>query len=398
MFYRMSKTFFVLFLFYIGWFQTFVFPIPRMPLILGGSMIILLVLHKMLSEKNTRFIISKPIFILLFFILYSLLSGFFVVYDKNHFINSLFTYVQIVAMMIYIVNISTIDKNNNFFIKCYVIFSIFYMLCMMLWGFEGREGRLALSENSNPNGDGLTLLFGVFCILFLTKPKKIGKLIVSLVLVSLHIYIIVETGSRKSFIGVILLVLFWFSFAFKDYWKAYSISKKLIFLLVLLILLVVLVPKFSYIFLDSSVYHRLIKRGYTISSDQIRSGMYRESLAFFYANPLFGIGFNHYRILSIYGTYSHSTYAELISTTGIIGTIIYLLSYVVIIYNLIVIYIKNAKSKISLQSLQYMILMFIMLVLGTGVIHFYRITDNIMFALMISFYQIEKSKLNKQAI
>ena len=46
----------------------------------------------------------------------------------------------------------------------------------------------------------------------------------------------------------------------------------------------------------------------------------------------------------------------------------------------------------SLKSLQYLILMATMLALGIGVIHFYNITDNIMFALMISFYQVEKNK------
>jgi len=41
--------------------------------------------------------------------------------------------------------------------------------------------------------------------------------------------------------------------------------------------------------------------------------------------------------------------------------------------------------------------MFVMLILGTGVIHFYSIRDNIMFSIMISFYYIEKLKLKQNA-
>ena len=46
------------------------------------------------------------------------------------------------------------------------------MITMLLWGYDGPGGRLQLSATSNPNGDGLTLLFGIFCILTLINPKN----------------------------------------------------------------------------------------------------------------------------------------------------------------------------------------------------------------------------------
>ncbi|HOA81760.1 MAG TPA: O-antigen ligase family protein [Defluviitaleaceae bacterium] len=255
-----------------------------------------------------------------------------------------------------------------------------------------KGGRLALSENSNPNNDGLTLFYGVFCFLMLLDTKKINRLLLSLGLIGLFSYTIILTGSRKSFMALVILLFLWFFLVFRRYWKLYSLPQKIILLLVAVIISSIAMSQFISILLDSTLFKRLIEGGYSISSDKTRSGMYQEAIKFFIDNPLCGIGFNHYRLLSRYQTYSHSTYAEIISTTGIIGTLIYFLPYIIIIYNLFLLYIRKKGTMTSLKSLQYLILMATMLALGIGVIHFYNITDNIMFALMISFYQVEKNK------
>ena len=46
------------------------------------------------------------------------------------------------------------------------------MCTILFWGVAVKGGRLALSENSNPNNDGLTLFYGVFCFLMLWILKK----------------------------------------------------------------------------------------------------------------------------------------------------------------------------------------------------------------------------------
>lgn len=373
------------------------FPIPYMSIILGLGMISVLILHKMKTVRRISFVIPKPISIWLLFSFYVMLSGFFVAFNKVHLLDSLFKFVQILAMMIYIINISIIEKSNEFFIKTYLLYSIVYMFTMLLWGFNGPGGRLYLSASSNPNSDGLILLFGVFCVLMLFDMRKSNRFILSLGLLGLFTYTIILTGSRKSFIALVFLLALWFILAFKDYWRICPVNRKIQSLLVLIAMPVAVAYRFVPAFFDSTLYRRLVTKGYSLLSDQARSRMYVEALQFFYEKPLFGIGFNHYRLLSVYKTYSHSTYAEIISTTGIIGTIIYFSAYVVIVYNLYKLYRKTKGTIIGLKSLQYIILMITMLALGLGAIHFYGIMDNIMFALMISFYYIEKNKL-KQAI
>ncbi len=390
MFLNLSKLFYVLFLFYLGWFQQAFFQIPRMPLVLGLGMLGCLILYKFGNDTRVSFVVTTPLLIWTCFCVYILFSGFFIAFDLGYLASSWFTYLQILAMIFFIINISEIDGDIDFFIKTYLLFSIVYMFSMLFWGFH-IGGRVFLSETSNPNGDGLALLFGVFCVLFLAESKKVNRLIVNLSLVALFMYMIILTASRKSFLAALLLVLFWLAFSFPRIWKKYSIVSKIISISVFLLALLALFYKFAPLFMETTLFQRLAK-GVWISSDVTRSGMYNEAFQFFLDKPLFGVGFKHYELLSIYNTYSHSTYAEVLSTTGLVGTIIYFSAYLVIISNLYSLFIKARGTPVAIKSLNFLLLMFVMLVLGTGVIHFYGIIDNIMFALMISFYYVERRK------
>jgi O-antigen ligase len=395
MIYKLSKIMYIVFLFYIGWFLDVFFVMPKMSLFLGSGMIILLILSMMLSSKKTSLVIASPVYIWLIFVLYVLISGFFITKYTNHLINSIFTYVQTLALIIYIINISANEKDNKFFLKSYAVYSMTLMVTMLFWGHTGVDGRLRLSVSSNPNGDALVLLYGIFCILILFNSKKISRFIFLMGIAGLYIYTILLTGSRKAFLAAVLLIILWFVLVFRRYWTGYSSKNKILSIFILFVILTTLMIIFIPEFLESTTYMRLTGKGYSLFGNEARSGMYKEALNFFYNNPFFGIGFDHFRLLSSYGVYSHSTYAEIISTTGIIGALIYFSAYFLIVYNLIKIYIKKKGNNISIISLQYLVLMLVMLALGFGVIHFYRINDSIMFAFMISFYYTEKTNLLK---
>jgi O-antigen ligase len=362
-----------------------------MNMILGLSMIIFFVLFSLNTNVKFPFVFTKPITIWLVFGFYSLLSGVFVAFNTVHLANSIFTYFQILAMLIYIVNISIIEKDNSFFLKSYLMFSLIYMFTMLFFGYNGPGNRLYLSEISNPNGDGIILIYGVFCLLMLIDTKKLKRFMLSLILLVFYSYTIIQTGSRKSFIVLGLFVILWFVLVYKDFWKTYSMKNKMISVIIFSLFLFIIIYNFLPVLLESTLYYRLSEGGYTISSSEARSNMYIQALDLFYKNVLFGVGFDQYRI--VYGGYSHSTYAEIISTTGIIGTVLYFSSYLIIIYNLIKLSINHYRPIVSIKSKQYLILMVAILALGLGIIHFYNINDNIMFGLMISFYEVQKRKI-----
>ena len=63
---------------------------------------------------------------------------------------------------------------------------------------------------------------------------------------------------------------------------------------------------------------------FTSGSTKMRSEMYEESIDFFKRSPLFGIGYDQFRVLSRYKLYSHSTYAEVMADGGIIGMLLFI--------------------------------------------------------------------------
>lgn len=393
MLYRLSKVFFVLYLFYNGLFSKVVLDIPKLTPILGLSIIIFYTLHKIIT-RDYYISIPRPLLILFFFLLYALSVGVILSYDIPLLLSSLFTYAYTLILMLFIINASVTEKNNAFFVYVWLTYSIVYMITMLLWGYD--YGRLVLTEGSNANGDALILLIGIFCALNTLKTNKFLHLVITLAVVGISIYTIMLTGSRKSFLAAILMVLLWFVFVFKDYWKILDLHKKLLAIITIVMSLPLIIMKSLPLFWESSIYLRLTERGVSLSDDATRNGMYNEALKFFIDNPIFGIGFNQFRVHSIYDTYSHSTYAEILSTTGLLGTLIYFAAYILIIYNLIKLYLKTKGTITAVRSIQYLILMFIMLLLGTGVIHFYSFRDNVVLAIIISFYYIEKEKMKNK--
>lgn len=390
-FYKLSKVFFILYLFYVGWFSDVFYNISILPMLLGIATILFFLLYK-LTTKEAIIAIPKPTLFLIIFLIYALLTGLFVAIDKGYLFSSIFTFSHKVILMIYIINISMIEKSNRFFLKVWLIYSIIYSLTMLFFGYENIGGRLLLSINSNPNTDALMLLMGVFCCIALLKHNKLNQMLLSIALIGILSYTIFLTGSRKTVLALIFLIVFWLFIVLKNYWLNYSLKKKIGLTFVMLMVCIPLIYKFLPAIKETSFYDRL-EDGLTLASDPIRSKMYSEAIDLLSRSPLIGVGFNHFRFYSIFNTYSHSTYAELLATTGIIGTVIYLSSYLIILINLGLVHFKYSEKNLSTKALEYLLFMIILLLLGTGVIHFYSFRDFIIIAIIISFYFVEKRKI-----
>jgi O-antigen ligase len=390
MFLKLAKFSYLFFIFYIIWIQNAFYAINNAPLILGISMMGFLLLHIMNSNGKFYTLKQKPVLVYFIFSFYILFTGYIVAVNKTLLISSVLTFFQIVLMMIFIIEVSIREKSTSFFLKSYTVLAIVYAINLVFWGFDN-GGITTISPTSNPNGDGLILLFGIFCLLMLLDNKYPIRFIAFYVAVGFLFYAIVLTGSRKSFLFAILLVLLWLIFVFKYHWMLSSFMKKMLLSFLIMISFGIVATEFLPLIFDSALYTRL--SGGLTGGDQIRKAMYSTALEYFYSNPIVGIGFNQFKELSPWKTYSHSTYAEIISTTGIIGSILYFIPYFFIIYNLLSIYRNEKQTTINAQALFYLILMAVMLALGTGVIYFYDIISNIMLALMISFYLIQKTRL-----
>lgn len=386
-----SKALYLLFVFYTNWFQKRYFSISNLPLVLGSGMIVFLLSHKFIMTKKLKFNVPKPLTLWVIFAIYCLVSGVFVTSGSSQFLSSWITYLQVLILVFYIINVSMMERTNKFFVTSMFALSLVYLITMLVDGFVTKQGRLYFSETSNPNSDGMLLFAGMFCLLMLLNRKKLMHVAVGLIIVSVYMYVIIQTGSRKSFLISLFYLFCWLIFSFRSIFTGLKPFQKIILFIMSCTIIYLSVSIIVPLFFESSLYTRLLTRGMLISDEQARSAMYQEAWQMFLAKPLFGVGFKQYEVLSSFRTYSHSTYAEIIATTGIIGTVIYFFPYFLISINLIRI-LKDGTGTQSSSTVQYLLFMASMLILATGVIHFYSIQDNIMFALMISFYEIEKRK------
>lgn len=388
MFLILSKLFFVLIVMYYGWFQIVFFQIPNMLFILGTIMMLCIFMHAYIYKTTIIKYISIELFMWILFAFTSLVLGFFVARNIVLMTDSLLTYIQFLILIYGIVYISIQDNSIDFFIDLFIMFSTVCAITVTFFGVEFSSGRISMGSNSNPNSVGIIMAIGVCCVLFKLNIKKIFKSIFLFCIIFLLLYATILTGSRKSFLSIVFILIFWIVFvAFR---KIERTKLKALFLLILL-----LIAGYSilYKFFQESILIQRLDELFT-RGDVTRTGMYKEAIELFKQSPIVGVGFNNYRVLSVYGTYSHSTYAEALACTGLIGVILYFIPYIILLIKYSILFFnKTLNGELISQSRVMLGLFCILLFLGIGIIHFYGMSSSIAFGLIIAF-----SILNKEYI
>lgn len=384
---KISKLFYFCLLMYYGWFQVVFFQIPNMLLILGIGMMGFIFLHAIMYRVNLLRTLTIEFSLWIMFAVTSLLFGLLIATNQNVLMNQLMTFIQFLIMMYGIIYISIQDRKIDFFINTFIIFSIVCAFTTLFWGVDYGQGRLSMGMSNNPNSLGITMAIGVCCVLYKHSFKKLSHSLLSLGLVSLLTYVTLLTGSRKSLIAICIVVIYWFFFVvYKDI-KKLKWSTKFKSIISLAFLFGVGIYLIYPYFKTSVIYTRLM--GLFEIGSQTRLDMYQIAIDLFKSSPLVGIGFNNYRVVSGFGTYSHSTYAEVLACTGLIGTFLYFFPYIKLFFR----YLNSSLSKKAdhsvIKQIRIMFGLFGMLLfLGTGVIHIYSITSCIAFGMLISLIHI----------
>lgn len=391
---KLSKFFYLLIIIYYGWFQVVFFQIPNMLLLLGAGMISFIFLHALKTNDKIFKHITIELKLWIAFAFFLFVSGVMVATNYGYLFKALTTYIEYLVLIYGIIYISNQDKSIDFFIKVLLLFAFLCAITTLFWGIDVGNGRISMGLEDNPNSLGITMAIGVCCILFQLNIKKLLFSIVSFTAIFFLTYIALLTGSRKSFISIIIMIIFWLFFVMYQDLKKISFNEKIKGIFILLFALVigcyVLYPYLK----DSLLFLRLTKFSQD-EGDIVRGKMYREAFDFFMKSPLVGIGFNNFRALSIFRTYSHSTYAEALSCVGIIGSLLYFIPYITIFKQYLKM-LSNIKIEISLlKEAKIMLGLFgILLFLGIGIIHFYEIQSNVAFGMLIAFYNINRKDKN----
>ena len=142
-------------------------------------------------------------------------------------------------------------------------------------------------------------------------------------LVLLFLFCIILANSRKGILAALLLIVM----AFRPYLRLFFSrvkkgNKLLLFGIVSLCMLwVVLEGRMINFFLSQNNLLERLTTQLTDQSNQSRISLILEGLHTFAKHPLFGVGINNARYYSVYETYTHCTYAELLACCGILGSL-----------------------------------------------------------------------------
>ena len=394
---RFSKLFYMLLILYYGWFQIVFFQIPNMLLILGAGMIGCIILHSFVTRTKIINALTIELILWILFVFTSYIFGIFVAINHEFLLNALMTFMEFLFLIFGITYISKHDGKIEFFINVLILFALLCAITTVFWGVDYGQGRISMGFNNNPNSLGITMALGVCCILFKHSFKKLLFSIVSFSAVVLLIYVCLLTGSRKSFLSILMIITYWIVFVLLKDIKELKFTEKVKGIVSILLVTFVgyyfLIPLFK----DSILIERLILL--FESGSDTREDMYSVALEYFKQSPMVGIGFNNFRALSAFGTYSHSTYSEALACTGIIGCILYFSPYIKLLLsyaNLIT--SKRIDSNLLRQSKIMLAFFGTLLFLGVGVIHFYEMTSSIAFGMVIAFFYTANKKILKNSV
>ena len=128
------------------------------------------------------------------------------------------------------------------------------------------------------------------------------------------ITVLLNSGSRKSVIAVLASIIVILLFRKKNKFRTIFFAVVLSFVAFLNL----------YDYLLETNFGRRIEAENVERGVNVRSELIGEGLTFFYENPFLGIGLGSFTSYSKSGLMSHNDYIEILSSTGIVGFIIYI--------------------------------------------------------------------------
>ncbi len=385
-----TKFLIMVLLIYISWYKE-VFSHRDIIMYVILFVISALVFYDMYKTGNIHSLKIKgilPVYISLLF--FSFLTGCLIAVNFSGFMTHIIRLFVFTVLCSYCMYISRIEGNCDWLLKIFVICAVFCALQTIFFGVSFNGGTIyTMSKNNNPNKLAVTMTLGVMGIIY-NKEKLEKKVLLNLGLLLSFIYVTLLSASRKCFISIIFILIIWI----KDYILD-SIGKKVslrkVFVIISLFMFfvissVVLVKNF-----DSSSMYVKMKKLNTEFDSSVRIDLYRQAFDMWKKHPIIGVGYAQFQELNSIqkGYYSHSTYAELLSNTGLIGILIFLIPLLKKIIQCFCMLIKSKKissdqNKTNIKYRLQMVLLFFLieLFLAAGQILIYELDHMLLLAIL----------------
>lgn len=375
-------------IFYTEFYQISVKSVEGFLVIIGLVLVSVFFLYIITTKTYLKELFPSEIILLIAFFVWTFVSGVFVTpntylfFDLETFVGEA-TIICIIIMLL----VKRSPANASSIMLILILTAIANVLNLFVNGIQtiSNYQRITLgSINANDiaNSFNISLVATMYYLNRVSKSKKIFLVLLSVLL----LFGIVLTGSRKSIIGFYMLLIMYVFVYYIVGTKTKKVSA-IRAVLVLMITGMVVIASANYILNNTVVGIRLFEE------ENIKRTMYyQNAFAIFLDNPITGIGINGFRYFN--GVYSHSTYAELLSCTGIIGTLLYTAIYIVM-YKKLTFIIKNTHDpKVEIDAKLFKIAIILLAFIGITMVHVYKMYSYVLIGCISGFIAQNNMDIN----
>ena len=281
-----------------------------------------------------------------------------------------------------------LKKKMDGILNIYVIANMIIMaIIIAVSGKEILSGRLGGAMDINANVVALAM---INCLIIAMHKNAKEKKAINTIIMIICVGSILLTGSRKGLVGMALaLVLYQ---VMDKGWKKY---KNLFIVAVVMIFAYFLIMNVEQLYDIAG--HRVEAllsyfkgEKFNEASLETRDRIAGVGWKYVWKSPWFGYGLNNFGILrGTYGLYSHNNYLELMFGCGIIGTSLYYLGYLYVLFGHLKLYLKHKV----VDSKLYVILLVIQMFLEYAYVSYFTRKNLLFIIISLSALQIAKSKI-----
>lgn len=322
--------------------------------------------------------LSKEIWCWIFYAVLSLLTTLLITMGSTDmgFISDIIKYAQRVLIIMMVAYICQRENSIRFGMQLMAVTAIACAVSVLMVT-DDIQLKLSIDSGANlsANDVGAIMAFGCFAILYAWGKRGQAKLMLSTFKVAgiiACVCVIFLAGSRKSIIAVWIMLVMMALFCFRDYARNFHfrqfVTVALIAVAAYLFVTATLLPFAE----QTNLYQRLFGRGAEAAqeSDEGRMQLYVMAFDYFLDRPLFGIGFNQF--VTKHGNYTHSTYAEPLACSGLVG-LLYLYPYVSILRKQIhLIRVNRRGTYEQLKQKELLVYLCMFLFIGVGIPYMYK--------------------------
>lgn len=316
------------------------------PIILAGLFIVSDIVYAILNKSFDFPVFGIP---LICFLIYSLMCTCITTQEWS----LCKTLSLITILCVFIASFLNQTKKPLWGLWLYAFSGLVFAVCLFIdslsSGFDSIFGRFGSSFGDlNSIGFFLSTWLGsvLALICFLHRPSKWVLLVVGLIALGS----VALTGSRGAMVCAYLEVacFLFFILGKKKWWVSLLI---VIGATAVGIITLSLIPSISLMDRFKEALSTIFGGSEYDASTALRIEMIGDGLSLFKDNAIFGYGLGGFAANTSYGTYSHATLIELLVSTGLFGTALFLFAFGYLAYRLF----KDGKGMLSLMLLSLLI-------------------------------------------